>query len=440
MILMEAVVKAPNRLINEKSPYLLQHAYNPVDWYPWGEEAFETARREDKPVFLSVGYSTCHWCHVMERESFEDDEVADVLNRHFVSVKLDREERPDIDSVYMNVVQSLSGNGGWPMSVFMDCDKRPFFAGTYFPKNNGAHGLGFITLLERLIGMWQNDRPRLAAASREIIEELAEPDRRQTIDLENVMKKCFANLCRRFDSKYGGFGFAPKFPTPHNIMFLLRFYTAYGESAALEMAEKSLASMYRGGIYDHVGYGFARYSTDERWLVPHFEKMLYDNAMLAAVYAEAYQLTKKPFYKRIAEEIFEYIHRDMTAPKGAFFSAEDADSEGVEGLFYTFTKDELVAVLGESDADAFIAPMIEAMKQPRYYPKGRKTKRYDSLLEIYRKPCHSCIFLCRDGFSFGIGIHFRYIVITAIRLRCGAAIARKAGGNKIINFIWERCL
>jgi len=350
-----SVKKKTNRLIGEKSPYLLQHAHNPVDWYPWGEEAFETAKREDKPIFLSIGYSTCHWCHVMERESFEDDQVAEELNRGYISVKVDREERPDIDSVYMDVTQRLTGSGGWPMSVFMDSEKRPFYAGTYFPKQDGVYGVGFLSLLKRISGMWKNERDRLIQASNDIIAGLSEPNRQKTIDYEKTIRKAFAELCGRFDPVYGGFGGAPKFPSPHNLMFLLRYYYAYQDPAALEMAEKTLRGMYRGGMYDHVGYGFCRYSTDKRWFAPHFEKMLYDNALLAATYTEAFLLTNDPFYRRIADEIFEYLRRDMTSPEGAFYSAEDADSDGEEGRFYTFTHEEVVALLGAGDSEKFCA-------------------------------------------------------------------------------------
>ena len=350
---MVAAERPVNKLINEKSPYLLQHAHNPVDWYPWGEEAFDRARREDKPVFLSIGYSTCHWCHVMERESFEDLHVAELLNRDFISIKVDREERPDVDSVYMSVTQKLTGSGGWPMSVFMGPDKRPFFAGTYFPINSGAYGIGFIQLLERISELWREDRERLVLASDNIVSELSEPNRQKTIAYNQTVRKGFAQLRRRFDNEHGGFGGAPKFPTPHNLMFLLRYHYAYGDSESLEMAEKTLRSMYRGGIYDHVGFGFCRYSTDNKWLVPHFEKMLYDNALLAVVYAETFQVTGDPFYKRVAEEIFEYVKRDMTSPEGAFYSAEDADSEGEEGRFYTFTQEEIIALLGADDGKKF---------------------------------------------------------------------------------------
>lgn len=343
----------PNRLEKEKSPYLRQHAYNPVDWWPWCEEVFEKAEIEDKPVFLSIGYSTCHWCHVMERESFEDADVAAVLNTNFISIKLDREERPDIDSVYMHVTQMLTGGGGWPMTVFMDCKKRPFFAGTYFPKKDGRHGLGFLTLLERLNQMWRNERGRLLSASREILSRLAERDTKQVLNADQAVQRGYRQLQESFDPEYGGFGEAPKFPSPHNLMFLLRFYHMNQQPHALQMVEKTLESMLRGGIWDHVGSGFSRYSTDQRWLAPHFEKMLYDNALLAVVYSEAYLVTKKTLYRRVAEEIFEYVLRDMAASQGAFFSAEDADSEGEEGRFYTFTKHEVMLLLGKDAGEKF---------------------------------------------------------------------------------------
>ena len=344
-----------NRLVHEKSPYLLQHAYNPVDWFPWGEEAFQKAKAEDKPIFLSIGYSTCHWCHVMERESFEDEEVAEVLNENFIAIKVDREERPDIDSIYMTFCQALTGHGGWPLTVFLTPDKKPFFAGTYFPKRSRMGMPGLIDILEKIKEMWVRDKKTLLASSEEIYHHL------QTHFFigeageltEKTVANAYNSLKNSFDSKYGGFGTAPKFPLPHNLMFLLRYFKLKNTQEALHMVEKTLKSMYKGGTYDHIGYGFSRYATDVQWLVPHFEKMLYDNALLAIVYLEAYQVFGEEFYAKVAREIFTYILRDMTFSGGGFYSAEDADSEGVEGKFYVWTPEEINQVLGEEEGSKF---------------------------------------------------------------------------------------
>ena len=346
--------RKPNRLVYEKSPYLLQHAHNPVDWYPWGDEAFEKARQEDKPVFLSIGYSTCHWCHVMERVSFEDETVAGYLNEHFVAIKVDREERPDIDAVYMRVTQALTGQGGWPMSVFLTPDKTAFYAGTYFPKQSRFGMSGFSEVLAAIVKLWRDDRNKLLRQSGEIIKRLGS-ERRQPAS--RVTKKepavAFELFRSGFDNRYGGFGPSPKFPTPHNLMFLLRYYKAEHQKQALEMTETTLKSMYRGGLFDHVGGGFSRYSTDDKWLVPHFEKMLYDNALLVLAYLEAYQATKNPLYKRVAEKTLRYIEREMTHPAGGFYSAQDADSEGAEGKYYVWTPGEVQKTLGAEDGGAF---------------------------------------------------------------------------------------
>jgi hypothetical protein len=340
----------PNRLIDEKSPYLLQHAYNPVKWYPWGEEAFNKAEQENKPVFLSIGYSTCHWCHVMERESFEDEEVARLLNQHFVAVKVDREERPDIDTVYMNVCQGMTGHGGWPLTIIMTPDKKPFFAATYIPKYDRRGLSGMMTLLPRIAQIWQDDRPSCYGIGDRISDWLIEaslPAGNRAEIKAGVFDEAFQYLTRVYDSEYGGFGSAPKFPTPHNLYFLLRYWYYTGEELALEMVEQTLKSMYKGGIYDHIGFGFARYSTDRAWLVPHFEKMLYDNALLAVAFVETYQATGNEFYADVAREIFTYVMREMTSPEGGFYSAQDADSEGEEGKFYVWTAAEIMEVLGE---------------------------------------------------------------------------------------------
>ncbi len=346
----------PNRLASEKSPYLLQHAHNPVDWFPWGEEAFQKARQEDKPIFLSVGYSTCHWCHVMAHESFEDPEVAELLNRHYVSIKVDREERPDIDQLYMSVCQALTGRGGWPLSVFMTPEARPFFAGTYFPKSSRMGLTGFLDLLLRIAALWREDRARMLKTAQDITEAVRSGSRLSSgghaLD-EGVLRKGFEQLARSYDMRWGGFGQAPKFPTPHQLTFLLRWYSRSREAFSLEMVEKTLGGMRRGGIFDQIGYGFHRYSVDERWLVPHFEKMLYDQALLAMAYTEAFQVTGKEEYARVVREIMTYVLRDMTSPEGGFYTAEDADSEGKEGLYYVWTPEEMVAHLGGPLADIF---------------------------------------------------------------------------------------
>lgn len=341
--------KYTNKLINEKSPYLLQHAHNPVDWYPWGPEAFSRATGEDKPIFLSIGYSTCHWCHVMERESFEDGEVAQLLNKYFICIKVDREERPDIDSIYMSVCQSLTGQGGWPLTVFLTPEKHPFFAGTYFPKGDSRGMMGLMSLLQTVHNAWQNKRDTLLESAREILAfQKTEKGAADGEINEAVVHDAFSHLKYSFDSSYGGFGRAPKFPTPHNLLFLLRYWYNSKEPYAMEIVEKTLSSMKNGGIYDHIGYGFSRYSTDKKWLVPHFEKMLYDNALLALAYAEAFSATGKTEYSETASEILEYVLRDMTSDEGGFCSAEDADSEGEEGKFYVWSVDEVREVLGES--------------------------------------------------------------------------------------------
>ena len=356
---MQKTSQNTNRLIEEKSPYLLQHAHNPVDWYPWGDEAFAKAKAEDKPIFLSIGYSTCHWCHVMEEESFEDQEVAEILNQNFIAIKVDREERPDIDSIYMDVCQRLRGSGGWPLTVVMTPEKNPFFAGTYFPKYAQRGRPGLIDILEKINHLWQTKRDRLENRGQEIITKLKQRQKNRSksqisdSEMESVLKRSFNDFKVTFNQQYGGFGMAPKFPTPHNLMFLLRYYKAEGNDKALEMVEKTLDSMYQGGIYDHLGYGFSRYSTDEKWLVPHFEKMLYDNALLTIIYLEAYQLTDKKKYALIAEEISTYILRDMTSEAGGFYSAEDADSEGEEGKFYLWAKAEIEALLDDETAERF---------------------------------------------------------------------------------------
>ncbi|MBW1851269.1 MAG: thioredoxin domain-containing protein [Deltaproteobacteria bacterium] len=342
--------KTVNRLANEKSPYLIQHKNNPVDWYPWGKEAFEKAKKENKPVFLSIGYATCHWCHVMAHESFEDEEVAQLLNKYFVSIKVDREERPDIDNIYMTVCQSLTGSGGWPLSIFMTPEAEPFYAGTYFPKVGRMGIPGLMDTLKKIATLWEKDSGQLIEVGEKITEHInfkPAPRKPSSTLGSDTLKKGFEQLKSSFDPKNGGFGSSPKFPTPHQLTFLLRWYKRSADSSALEMVEKTLLGMRRGGIFDQIGFGFHRYSVDAEWLVPHFEKMLYDQALLAMAYIEAFQVTGKDAFSRTAKEIFAYVLRDMTAPEGGFYSAEDADSEGKEGQFYLWTPSEIERQLGE---------------------------------------------------------------------------------------------
>ncbi len=343
---------ARNRLAREKSPYLLQHASNPVDWYPWGEEAFEVARREDRPIFLSIGYSTCHWCHVMERESFEKEDVGRILNQHFVPIKVDREERPDVDHIYMAVCQALTGSGGWPLTVVLTPDRKPFFAGTYFPPETRFGRPGLKEILYQIIGAWEQQRDRVTESAVKITEAVQHQltgSPGNGLD-ETTLRLAFDQLASRYDETHGGFGTAPKFPTPHVLTFLLRWWRRSGDPRALEMVETTLQSMRRGGIFDHVGFGFHRYSTDREWLVPHFEKMLYDQALLLIATVEAFQATGNAFHGAVAREIAAYVLRDMTSPEGAFYSAEDADSEGEEGKFYVWRRSEIEAVLGSKEA------------------------------------------------------------------------------------------
>ena len=345
-----------NHLVHETSPYLLQHAENPVNWYAWGDEAFEKAKLENKPIFLSIGYSTCHWCHVMAHESFEDDEVASLLNNGFVSIKVDKEERPDIDSVYMSVCQAMTGSGGWPLTIVMTPDAKPFFSGTYFPKHSYPQTAGLIDILKLISDKWQNEREKLIASGNEIAQILSKETAHDENSFSDEITKNTAHLLRMmFDAQNGGFTQKPKFPTPQNILFLLRHYAFTNEEESLKMAEKTLIQMYRGGIWDHIGFGFSRYATDQRWLIPHFEKMLYDNALLLIAYAEAYQITKNPVYKTTAEQIFIYLQREMQDESGGFYCAQDADSDGEEGKYYVFSKEELLHILGKENGERFCA-------------------------------------------------------------------------------------
>ena len=377
-----------NRLVHEKSPYLLQHAHNPVDWYPWGDEAFEKAKKEDKPIFLSVGYSTCHWCHVMEEESFSNPEMAKIMNDNFISIKVDREERPDVDNIYMQVVMTMTGSGGWPMTVILTPDLKPFFGGTYFPPEDRWGSPGLKSILNTIASKWETERTQILASSESITQAVrAEAQSKAAMSHaldEKTLEKAYQQFRSQFDSRFGGFGDAPKFPRSHTLSFLLRYWKRPGDGKALEMVEKTLQEMAKGGMYDHLGGGFHRYSTDGQWRVPHFEKMLYDQAILSKSYLEAYQATGKEEYAQIAREIFGYVLRDMTGSNGAFYSAEDADStpdpaqpkKKSEGAFYIWSHDEIVEALGKERADIFnfyfgVEPNGNAPQDPHGEFKGR---------------------------------------------------------------------
>jgi len=343
--------KHQNRLANSQSPYLLQHASNPVDWYPWGDEAFEKAKEENKPIFLSIGYSTCHWCHVMEHESFEDSTVAAQMNKYFISIKVDREEMPEVDHLYMSVCQAMTGRGGWPLTIVMTPDKDPFFAGTYFPKQGRGKQPGMLQLIPSLANAWSTKQGEITKTIDRLqtyLTEINTSSQGEEWD-EAMIRDAFSQYASSFDPDYGGFGKAPKFPSPHNLIFLLRYSKLFGVATGKTMVEKTLHQMRLGGVFDHIGLGFHRYSTDKRWFLPHFEKMLYDQAMISMAFLEAYQITNNENYANVAREIFTYVLRDMTDKDGGFYSAEDADSEGEEGIFYIWTQEELVKILGEDD-------------------------------------------------------------------------------------------
>ena len=345
-----------NRLAKESSPYLLQHKNNPVDWYPWGDEAFQKALELNRPIFLSIGYSTCHWCHVMEEESFEDEQVAQLLNDNFISIKVDREERPEIDHLYMTVCQAMTGKGGWPLTIIMTPDKYPFFAGTYFPKKGRMGRPGMIELLPAISDAWVNKKDELIQSANQIKKYLIDSNNKELGDQLNqtILTTTNSQFINRYDKTHGGFGTKPKFPSPHNLIYLLRYHNMSGDKTSLLMVEKTLQEMRLGGIFDHVGFGFHRYSTDTEWILPHFEKMLYDQAMLTLAYTEAYQITNNQLYKDTAEEILYYVQRNMTDKRGGFYSAEDADSEGEEGLFYLWTIDEIKNILSNVESELLI--------------------------------------------------------------------------------------
>ena len=342
-----------NRLSKSKSPYLLQHASNPVDWFPWSDEAFKKAKDENKPIFLSIGYSTCHWCHVMEHESFEDSTVAELMNENFVNIKVDREEMPEVDHLYMSVCQAMTGRGGWPLTIIMTPDKEPFFSGTYFPKTGQGQRPGMLQLIPSLANAWVNKQDEIRQSIDKVKDYLIQINTSTPGDEwdEAMVKDAFTYFASSYDPEYGGFGRAPKFPSPHNLILLLRYSKIYDDQNALKMVDTTLHYMRLGGMFDQIGLGFHRYSTDKRWLLPHFEKMLYDQAMLSLAYIEAYQVTGSESHASVAREIFTYVLRDMTHEDGGFFSAEDADSEGEEGAFYVWTKDELIEILGKRNGE-----------------------------------------------------------------------------------------
>ena len=391
---------AGNRLLYEKSPYLLQHAKNPVDWYPWGEEAFDRAKREDKPVFLSIGYSTCHWCHVMARESFEDRDIAQILNRDFIAVKVDREERPDVDGVYMAACQALTGTGGWPLTVLLTPEQEPFWAGTYLPPRSRGGRMGLAELLEAAARLWETDRARALDVGRQVSRHIAAQEESRPATPERALLRTAAGQLKRgFDRINGGFGGAPKFPTPHDLLFLLHYAGWEADREALEMAEITLTQMARGGIFDQVGGGFCRYSTDASWHIPHFEKMLYDNALLAYTYLEAYEKTGRPYYREVACRTLEYALTDLRLPGGAFACGQDADSGGEEGRYYLLTKAEVCSVLGETNGERFcnwygIASRGEhvphLLREPQYALAWGAFSRQCRMLADYRRgrPLH----------------------------------------------------
>ena len=365
-----------NNLRFEKSPYLLQHAKNPVNWHAWNDEAFGLAASEDKPIFLSIGYSTCHWCHVMAHESFENEQVADLMNKAFVNIKVDREERPDIDSLYMTVCTMMTGSGGWPLTIIMTPEKEPFYAGTYFPRETQYGRMGMADLIPAIQEVWINKRDEIIKSTKSIIENLQLQNRTKPgKDLDQkVLAKAYHELAERFDQDHGGFGNAPKFPSPHSLIFLLRNWGDTSNQQSLQMVEKTLTAMRMGGIYDHIGFGFHRYSTDANWLLPHFEKMLYDQALLALAYLEAYQITGKALFKQTAEEIFTYVLRDMTDIKGGFYSAEDADSEGEEGKFYIWHIEEIRQIIPSTEL-ADLTQLFNLQKKGNFHDEssGQKT-------------------------------------------------------------------
>ena len=371
-----------NRLSEENSPYLLQHSTNPVNWFPWSDEAFILAKEKDLPIFLSIGYSTCHWCHVMEKESFEDEEVARILNESFISIKVDREQRPDLDSIYMAVCQMMTKRGGWPLTVILTPDKIPFFAGTYFPKNTSKGSVGLCDFLPKVKEVWDDKRQDVLKSCESIyssLKEVSNPNVPDSFVKKQDMKEIFESIKDFYDEKFGGFGEAPKFPSPQNMIFLSKFYNIFKEKDALRMVDQTLAGMRLGGIYDHIGFGFHRYSTDVKWLVPHFEKMLYDQAMIMESLVEAYRVSKKNLYSSTVEEIFRYIDEILKSKEGGFYSAEDADSEGEEGAFYTWKLEEIRKILTK-DESAFFEHLFNIEDEGNFNEEVTKKKNGKNII------------------------------------------------------------
>ena len=374
-----------NHLKGEESPYLKQHADNPVDWYPWGEEAFKKAKEKDLPIFLSIGYSTCHWCHVMEKESFIDKKIAEILNQNFVSIKVDREERPDIDKLYMEVCKAMTGGGGWPLTIFMTPDKKPFHATTYIPKNDKYGRKGMLTILPEIVSIWENKQDKIEQVSNNIISQIKAQENSSEVDLTDEIFADTVNIIKRiYDEQYGGFGNEPKFPMPHYLLFLLRYWDNYKNSKSINMVIQTLEEMRSGGIYDQIGFGFFRYSTDRKWQTPHFEKMLYDQALLIYTYIEAYQVTEKKLYKDTAKEVIKYLQRDMLSNTGCFFAAEDADSDGVEGKYYLWKKDELNRILNSKEFD-LIKKIFNIGNSDHINLALKDIEHYDKIPEIKEK-------------------------------------------------------
>ncbi len=389
-----------NKLSEEKSPYLLQHAENPVNWFPWEAEAFERATQEDKPIFLSIGYSTCHWCHVMAHESFEDADVAAVLNKDYICIKVDREERPDIDAVYMAACQMLTGSGGWPLTIIMTPAQKAFWTGTYLPKTTSYGRMGLMELLTVVKQLWEADRDALLSKGEQVtalLNEHHETYRKNREPNKTLLVKAVEQFKSIYDTQWGGFGAAPKFPTPHNFLFLLRYSLLEKDSFTLEAVKHSITQMFRGGIFDHLGGGFSRYSTDEKWLVPHFEKMLYDNALLTLAYLDAYHITKDVFFQMVAERTLDYVMRELYDENGGFYCGQDADSDGVEGKYYVFTKREVFNVLGEQDGDIFCSwygitehgnfegkNILNLLDNPKYAGMDLRIKELSHKLYTYR--------------------------------------------------------
>ncbi len=372
-----------NRLAGEKSPYLLQHAQNPVDWYPWGQEAFDKAKAEDKPIFVSIGYSSCHWCHVMEKESFEDKEVATLMNMAFVCIKIDREERPDLDANYMAVCQAMGRNCGWPLNVLLTPEKKPFFTASYIPKKSRFGSVGMLDLIPQIMEIWRLRRVDIELTAKDILQRIETlQERRPGKELgKEILDDAYEKLVIDFDEENGGFGLAPKFPRPHSLLFLLRYYKRTKEKKALSIVEKTLHQMRCGGIFDQIGFGFHRYSTDSQWMVPHFEKMLYDQALLTLTYLESYQVTGAPKFKLTAKETIEYVLRDLTSTQGGFYSSEDADSEGEEGKFYLWTKQEIIEAVQPEDIELAIQ-LFSIEAQGNYYDPASHGKNRLNILHL----------------------------------------------------------